>query len=87
MTYQVCILDTQDIYRVLFSSLDGETALAWYDARIAEDFATVYSTTENTFTMSIMCFGLDYVDMTSTQKTNIDVMCADTVQFLLAVCF
>lgn len=88
MTYQVCVLNTNDMYCVLYSTTVGNDALAFYNARIDEDFATPYSTTNNTFNLVIPCLQLNYSEMTETQQTNITAnICADPLTYMMTVCF
>ncbi len=88
MTYQVCVLDTNDMYYVIFASTVGNAALNFYNARIDEDFATPYTATSNTFGLVIPCLTLDYVDMTPTQQENIVAnVCADPLTYMMTVCF
>jgi hypothetical protein len=87
MTYQICILDSDNVYKVLHATTDGNNALDFYNARIDESFATPYSLTDNTFTLVIPCFTLLTTDMTLTQLTNIQVMVPTAQEFDMCVCF
>lgn len=87
MTYQVCVLNSADEYRVIFASEDGNATLDFYDAMIAEDFATVYPTVANTFNLVIPAFIMTTAEMTGTQLTNLSVMVANPVEFSMTVCF
>ena len=87
MTYQICILDADSVYKVLYASTDGNNALDFYNARIDESFATPYTLTDNTYTLVIPCFTLLAGDMTQTQLDNIQVMCPTAQEFDMCVCF
>jgi hypothetical protein len=87
MTYQICILDTENVYKVLYSTTDGNGALDFYNARVAENFSTMYSLTNNTFNLVIPCFVFATGDMTTTQLNNLRAMCPTAVEFDMCVCF
>jgi hypothetical protein len=87
MTYQICILDSNDIYQVLNSSTDGLAMQAVYSQYISTLFSTLPTPTPNTFTLVSPCMVMDVSTMFATQRNNINAVVPTALSIMLAVCF
>jgi hypothetical protein len=86
MSYHVAILDNNDVYQNLYTSTDGSLTLEFYNARVDENFSTGHSLVPNTNTLNLVCFELQYDDMTEEQKTNINAnISTDVKSFAMIV--
>jgi hypothetical protein len=87
MTYQICILDTDDIYHVLNASTDGIAMQAQYSQYISTLFNALPTPTQNTFTLVSPCMMMDVSAMFTTQRNNINIVVPNAISIMLSVCF
>jgi hypothetical protein len=87
MSYQVVLLDANNVYQVFDTFGDYDSALNLYDNILAVNFVGTYSLSPTTNSLNFIGLQLYVSEMTSTAQTNINNISNGCTQYCLTYGF